>query len=176
MRVTLSQDILGICLILSAGDLNMNLGKIVRLAEEFQEKNNRHFGITRNDFRNLLIKLIWEKFPGSVLNATRLLHNVTLEEVALHMLSFEDTHFNDEGENWCSLNEEQKLGGYYIREIFDGDANAYLDKLSLKRIMVNFFQNLDERCCPVNEVVELMAMVKITKDILYACSRSGESS
>lgn len=118
----------------------MKLDEIVRLAEEFQEKNNRHFGITRNDFSNLLIKLIWEKFPGKILDASRHLINVTLKEVALKMLSFEDTHFNDEGENWCSPNGEQKLSGYHIREIFDSDADVYLDKISPKKIMADIFR------------------------------------
>jgi hypothetical protein len=176
MKVTLSQDIFGICIILSEGNLNMRLGEIIKLVEGFQEKNDRHFGITRDDFRSLLIRLIWEKYPGSIFNRSRHLDNVTLEEVALEMLSYEDVYCNDEGEYWCSPDGRWKLGEYHIRELFDGNVDAYLDKLSVKRMLVEFFQDLQRGDVNTSEISELMARAKITRDILYVCSRPGDSS
>lgn len=172
MKVTLSQDILGICLLLSGGDLNLKLDEIATLAGEFQEKNDRHFGITRDDFRNLLIRLVWEQFPGSIFDNLEHFGNVMLKEVALKMLSYGDVYCNDEGEYWT----EGCTGEYYIQELFNGDVDAYLDKLSAKKLLVEFFQNLHGENSSVKEMSELMVRAKITGDILYTCSRAGDSS
>jgi len=96
MLVTLSQDILAICLVLSGGDLDMKLENVVKLAEEFQEDKDRHFGITRSDFRTLLMRLIWEKIPGSIFRGWDILNDVKLREVTLDMLRYQDAGFNDE--------------------------------------------------------------------------------
>jgi hypothetical protein len=176
MRVTLSQDVLGICLILSEGDLNTPLDEIAKRAEDFQESSKRHFGITGNDFRMMLIRLVWDVFPGSILDKSRHMENVTLKEVAPKILSYEDVYCNDEGEYWCGCSERHDLAAYHIRELFDGDADRYLQKLSMKKLLADYFHNYDGDGRAAEEVRNLMREAGITANILQACSSPGASS
>ena len=56
----LSQDLVGVCLILCKGNTRMDLEKMIQKAEEFQDNNNRHFGISRSDLRGLFLMLLWD--------------------------------------------------------------------------------------------------------------------
>ena len=50
----LTEDFLAICLILAKGNLNIELEEIICRVEAFQRSSDRHFGISRYDFRNAI--------------------------------------------------------------------------------------------------------------------------
>ena len=58
---TLTQDLLAICLIAAEGDIDFSLDDIIHRVEAYQENHNRHFRISRSDFRSLFYRLFyWE--------------------------------------------------------------------------------------------------------------------
>jgi len=46
----LTENFLGICLILAKGDINMMLEEVIGRAEDYQMLSDRHFGIYKSDF------------------------------------------------------------------------------------------------------------------------------
>ena len=99
----LSQDLLAMFLLAAEGDLKASLEDVLTVLEEFQENNDRHFGITRNDLRNLLgleFSLgYYSQFGKSGgQKGSKPLKDVRLGEVAPFILRHFDALFNDEGE------------------------------------------------------------------------------
>lgn len=168
VKTVLSQDILGVCLLMAEGNLDMTLGEIAVRVEQWESKSNRYFGTGSPDFSNLLRRLVYR--GGDSENWQNHINEVTLKESALKMLSYEDVYFNDEGESWHSREEFKNPEIYHIEELFEGDEDAYLDKLIARKLMVKFFEDLNGAGCPVADVRELMARANITTDLLYKCS------
>ena len=163
----LTQDIVGILLILSDGDVDLTLGKNIRLAENFQQVHNRHFGISQSDFRNLFCNLFFEepRFQGYKQD----LSGISLGEVIPEILRYQAAYFNDEGEYWITLEEltDQDLA------LDDDYASEELSiQMELKDQMRRFLEN------PPNQdaVREYMKEHNVSEKILYLWSRKGESS
>lgn len=57
MQCTKSEDIVAICLVLAEGDIQKSIEEIIIRVENYQINNNRHFGISRYDFRGLFYEL-----------------------------------------------------------------------------------------------------------------------
>jgi len=168
----LSQDLLAICLLLSKGDTRTKLEEIVRAAESYQESYDRHFGISRGDFRTLLWKTLYFE-----LSLSKELDEVELGEVIPGILGFSYAHFNDGGE--CMIDSNESLDPDES-EILDAEywygysEKAYRNRIQTKRNMKAFFtkpQNPTPR-----QVIEFLSQHGIDKHLLDHCSRQGESS
>jgi len=165
----LSQDLVGICLILCKGNTSINLEKMIRKAEEFQNNNNRHFGISRSDFRGLFWMLLhWE------LGIKKEFRQLNLSEIILNILEYHDAHFNDEGEHWTGRDNEISDYGIFHRYWYGYDKNEYCEKVTAKKIMKEFFKN--QRNPGPIIVMQFLDRLKFDDNILYQCSRAGESS
>jgi hypothetical protein len=167
--VLLSQDFLGICLVLSCGNVDTNLAEIIKRAELFQETQNWHFGISRTDFRNSLYVLAEADL---LRNSFECMTSVTLRDVLTKILKHESVYFNDEGEYWDLQTEHD---GSYIRCVLGYGDEEYKAKSATKQSMVEFFINSGDIHKP-EEVREFMAQTGLSESILYSCSRSGNSS
>jgi len=169
----MSQDMLGICLLVSGGNLSMKLGDVVKHVEEFQEQNDRHFGISSTDFRTLFGRLVWGKFPGSLLQDESNLSKANLQDVALDILKYGDAYFNDEGECWDLYENDPKYApySYYrcsVEEFYTGQ--------TIRKEMIEFFQELKDAICPVIQVQAMLVRLGFNSDILFKCSRPGDNS
>ena len=187
-NMTLSQDIVGICLVLAKGDANMDLEQVMFEADRFQETNNRHFGIGRADLRGLFRSLfLWEleaDHPLTIRLGDRwkegAFAGIRLYEIIPVLLEYHDAGFNDEDEMWCGL--DHGTGGYN-REDYDKysvehwiryDWDRYCAKMKTKQAMRQLFRGQE---CPGQEfVVHFMKEHGIDERLLYHCSRRGSSS
>ena len=95
----LSQDILAICLFLADGNIDLSIEEVIHRVEKYQEEQDRHFGISRSDFRNLFHMLIsWEL-------RIKEFDDIKLSDIITDILMYQYAHFNDEGENWIKDND-----------------------------------------------------------------------
>ena len=165
----LSQDLVGICLLLCKGNTRMHLDKMIKKAEEFQDNNNRHFGISRSDFRCLFWMLLnWE------LGIKKEFNQVGLSDVISNILDYHDVYFNDEGEHWTGIDNEISDYGIFHRYWYGYDKNEYCEKVTTKKIMIEFFKN--QKYPDPTIVMQFLNRLKFNDNILYQCSRVGESS
>ena len=172
----LSQDILAICLIAAGGDTDLRLEEIIRRVENFQEHENRHFGISRRDFRAAFLSLCyWELElikPGSKLDGIRLI------DLIQDLLTYHDAWFNDEGVSWSAVEalrtglEEPSLS----YDWYGCDEVVYQKKKSIKQQLLGFFG--ENQSPPPNpaRVRDFLKITGITDEILFSCSRTGEAS
>jgi len=171
----MTQDILGICLLVSGGDLSMNMSDVITRVEEFQTNNDRHFGISEYDFRNLIFWLIWGIIPHNphttaIESHAKVLEYVKLQDIALHILEHTDAYFNDDGEHWLDL--EHGPNDY---DRYNCSLDEYNAKPAIRKEMIAFFQNLNDKSCPVKQIQDLLVKWGINQNTLYACSREGSS-
>ena len=98
----LTEDFLAVCLYLVDGDVDARLEQIIARAEEYQEHSNRHFGISRSDYRSAFYALSFEVHTEKGIGD----YKETLERYPFlrqwidPILAYEDVYFNDEGEHW----------------------------------------------------------------------------
>ncbi len=171
----LSQDVLALCLILSKGDTNMDLERIVVEAERFMEDNERGFGVTRADFRGLF----WMGLLFRELGITRWdanLEGFHLKEIILDILRFDKAFFNDEGEYWLSIcRDREPTADDYKKCHLDWNEwyteEEFSRKIELKQQMRSFFND------PRNHQAELVARFMkengIEEDMLFHYSHPG---
>ena len=168
---TLTQDILAICLLLADGDTDTSLEQIINRAEEYQKIENRHFGISRRDFRNLLRMLVsWEL---RLKNFSESLDDIKLHDVATSILEYRDVYFNDEGEHWC---KGKKTDIDEINYFFGYASPTQENNGPLRHQMKHFFSRWDSVREKNPEVKNFMKNTNITDDVLRRCSRPGDSS
>jgi hypothetical protein len=171
VRTILSEDFLGICLLAAGGDIDMSLGDIAALVEKFQGETSRFFGNTGADFRDLLCWLVYYADANSSFDEWgNKIDTVPLRAMALRMLAYLEICCNDEGEYWCSGQTSSEPNSYVLNEYFHGDIGAYMDKLSARQLMLDFFENLHGASCPAKDIQTLMAQAGITGDLFYSCS------
>ncbi len=174
--VILSQDILAICLFLADGNINLSLGEVIRRVENYQEVQNRHFGISRSDFRGLFQMLIsWElgiKSFGDELDDIKLSYIIT------EILKYHDGYFNDEGEHWTKdyNGQHEEIDYRLIEYRFGYNKEEYQEKLKLKEEMERFFGQQPNGAIHPKLVRKFMKEIKITDSILSHCARPGSSS
>ena len=171
----MSHDILGVCLLVAGGDPSMKLGDVVKQVEEFQEQNGRHFGISSTDFRTLFWRLVWGKFPGSLLQdeSESNLDQANLQEVALDVLKYGDAYFNDEGECWDLYENDPKYAPY---SYYRCSAEEFYTGQAIRKEMIEFFQGLKGKSCRLRQVQAMLVRLRFSSDILFKCSRPGDNS
>jgi hypothetical protein len=185
---TLSQDIVGICLVLAKGDAGLDLEEVMLEADRFMVDNNRHFGISRTDLRGLFQSLfLWNlesDHPLAVRLGNRWMEGafdgVRLWEMVPILLDYHDAAFNDEGQNFCRLDDGADSCS---RESYDGDGMSswygydwgqYCARVKAKQAMRELFRG---RKCPSPEAVaQLMRAHGLDEALLHHCSRRGRSS
>ena len=105
----LSQDIIAICLVLSEGNLTMSLGELIERVEQYQERQDRHFGLSRQDFRGLFRNWLCDLGLAKLDDFSPLAPRcpIPLQRLLSRILEFHSAWFNDEGEYW---NQEPSWG------------------------------------------------------------------
>jgi hypothetical protein len=187
-NMTLSQDIVGICLVLAKGDANMGLEEVMLEADRFQEANNRHFGIGRRDLRGLFQSLfLWELGADHPL-AIRLgkrwkegaFDGIRLYEIVPIVLEYHDGGFNDEDEMWCGLENgaptrtRERYEKGFLEDWLGYSWEQYCEKVRIKQAMRQLFhgQEYPDR----SSMVQFMKAHGIDDRLLHHCSRPGWSS
>ena len=184
----LSQDIVGICLVLARGDAAMDLEEVMLEADRFMVENNRHFGISRTDLRGLLQSLFLWDLPDDHPLATRLagrwkegaFDGIRLWEIAPILLEYHDASFSDEGQSWsgledgadaCTREQYEQLG---MESWYGYDWAQYSGRTKIGEAMRQLFRG---RKCPAAEATsELMRAHGLDEKLLYHCSRQGRAS
>jgi hypothetical protein len=173
----LSQDLLAMFLLAAEGDLEASLEDVLTVLEEFQESNDRHFGIARNDLRNLLfLEFSWgylsqfERSGGQ--REGRPLRDVRLGEVGPFILRHFDAYFNDESEYFFPARPDEDDDLLLLW--YEYDAAAYIHKVRLKEAMRDLLtgETLPDR----QTVVRFLAHHGVDQALLLHCSRTGEHS
>jgi hypothetical protein len=185
---TLSQDIVGICLVLAGGDASMDLEEVMLEADRFMLEKDRHFGTSRTGLRGLIQSLfLWDLEDGHPL-AVRLagrwkegaFDGVRLWEVAPILLGYHDAAFSDEGQQWCGLEDGADACSrewYEANDMASGygyDWGQYCRKVKTKAALRELFRG---QGCPGPETTaKLMREHGLDEELLYHCSRRGRSS
>ena len=79
----LSQDILAICLLLAEGNIDLSMEEVIHRAENFQEDQDRHFGITRSDFRGLFN--YWFMFDLAIIHFDDGIDGIKLKDIVIYL-------------------------------------------------------------------------------------------
>ncbi len=165
---TLSGDILSICLLFSDGDIQTSLADIIQRVEEFQEKQQRYFGISPHDFRGLLRSLVILELGLRRIGED--FGNILLSEIISPMLSFHDAYFNDEGEHWCG--DDKEIGdANSLLDWFGYSESEYQAKQDQKRRLKAFFLDAGDAVIIPGKVRRKMKQLKIDENVLQHCSR-----
>ena len=176
-KCTLSQDILAVCLVLADGDIDLTLAEVVRRAEGYQERADRHFGISTSDFRGLMCQLLP---PGScwacVARMEGVGEEVRLREVIGDILGYHDGWCNDEGEGWIPAEPMNFRGESQAMDMCDMEQDMYQEHLRLKEELQRFFGPEGIAGVSAASVRQFMRRMHITDDFLRQFSRPGESS
>jgi len=196
----LAQDLLAICLIFSKGDTRTKLEEITRGVESYQESSDRHFGISRQDFRNLLWKLLyfdlsigkkldeverWKIIPDTLLDEVELweiipdilLDTVELWEIIPDILGYRCAHFNDEGEGMSSFDDSLDPDESEISNAeywYGYSEEMYRNRIQIKQDMKVFFSK--PQIPMPQQVMEFLLRHGIDRHLLYHCSRPGKAS
>jgi len=180
-RAILTQDLLAMCLLACKGDLNTSLADIISVLEEFQEKYNRHFGLSRDDLRTLFLlefglkKSCCLDFGKDIVqNMLEQLHEIKLKEAGRQIIHYYDTYFNDEGGGFSTEGEMTGVDSHAIYSWYGYDPAEYAGKVKVKAAMKEFFQK-DKDYDP-QLVMDFLRKHGIGQDLLFHCSRPGESS
>ena len=171
----LTQDLLTICLLLANGDIYLSVEEISLLTENYQTQSNRHFGISRNDFRSLFMKLIiFEmKIPGVMEN----LGVVKLADIIPEILKYHYVHFNDEGEHWFKAELfGRESDPRQIEYWFGYNEKEYNTKKILMQSLKEFFKDVRYNTIHPEAVRRFMDQMNLGSSVLSACSRPGSSS
>jgi hypothetical protein len=91
-----------LCLLLADGDLDASALRVVLHAERWQDEQDRHFGISRSDFRGAFREMAgiagYDLGPDGSLEALLARTPITFWIPAF--LEYGEVWFNDEGEGW----------------------------------------------------------------------------
>ena len=185
---TLSQDIVGICLVLAGGDAGMDLEEVMLEADRFMVENNRHFGISRTGLRGLFQSLfLWdlpEDHPLTVRLSGRwkegAFNGIRLWEIAPIVLEYHDAAFSDKGEGWCGLEDgadaltRERYDELGMESWYGHDWARYCAKTKTREAMRQLFRG--QECPAAESTTQLMKAHGIDDRLLYHCSRRGRTS
>lgn len=101
-------EFLGICIIMSDYDLNMNMLEVVMRVDEFEVTTGMEYGTGCRDFHCAFIDLYLRTAYSTYLirDLDEVLGKTTLKDWAGPILRFQDVWFNDEGESWNDVPED----------------------------------------------------------------------
>lgn len=147
MHSMLSKELLAVCLLLDEGDTGKSIEEIIALAEKYQLENNRHFGITQDDFRSSFYELGYNHKVvtyGDIYNGTapKILAEIPLKSWISNILEYEDVYFNDEGcsryknETWDVSGRNQLMRDFFICRV-NPSSNQITDFLRKKSSAVH---------------------------------------
>ena len=169
----LSQDLLGMCLYIGEGNVNINLEDLVRRFESFQEKYDRYFGITDSDLRNLFYWLIIREYGWN-----KELTQVSLSEIMFDVLRYQDAYFNDEGEHWYGkdyvfpqINTIQFKWTDFSR--YPYDKHKIPEKFEMKKKLKDFLS--DPKNHTPYAIMDFLPTIQVKEALLFRCSRRGNS-
>lgn len=166
----LTEDFVGICLILAEGNLGASLEEVILAAERFQQERNRHFGTWQDDFRLLLHTVIDQSWTrdGNF-------RNIRFLEVIPRILSFREAYFNDEGAHLFGKDCDIYPDSYENETAYwTGYGREQLQrKLEMKAEMKEYFRG---EFLEAKAVREWMRVHGIRKGLLYRCSSPGALS
>ena len=117
---------------MAKGNIRLRLEDIIRRIEIYQETRDRHFGLSRIDFRNLFQCFVY--FELELLEIGDDLNNIGFEDLILKILEYHDAFFNDEGVFWIKQSSHSKISmdssfNYYW---FGYNENEYEKKRKMK--------------------------------------------
>ena len=167
----LSQDIVAICLLCIDGNIDLSLTEVIRRVEAYQEAQDRHFGISRYDFRGLFRTLVCREL--GIKSFADEIDDIKLSDIIIDILEYHDAYFNDEGEYWFKGDETYSEG---IASWFDYTEKEYEYRMKVKQQMKRFLRRQEITTLDPKLVKNFMEEKNITDAILYHCSRPGESS
>lgn len=166
----LTEDFVGICLILVEGNISASLEDVILTAERFQQEHNRHFGTWENDFR-----LLFLADPNWAWTRSGDFRHIPLQDIIPRILSFREAYFNDEGAHLFGKDGDIFLDTYENETAYwTGYGREQLRrKLKTKAEMKEYFRGEFREAKAVREWMRLHG---IRRDLLYRCSRHGTSS
>jgi hypothetical protein len=200
----LTQDLLGMCLYIGNGNVNISLEHLIQRFESFQEKYNRHFGISICDLRFLFYWLIVQE-----LELKKELEQVRLVEIMFEMLRYRNVYFNDEGEHWSrkdfvlpDAHRAELLryrdptycgnGVYGTRLGYNFEPDPILNyewscvsfyayekheipgKFDMKQKLNDFLS--DSKNHTPYAIMDFLPTIQVSESLLFRCSRPGQSS
>jgi len=162
----LTENLLAAMLLLAEGDTSITLDEALLRLEQWQRQENRHFGISQFDMRGAFLQMqFWfSDFPkrAGVYDQEETIRVTTLREWIPYMLRFHDLYCNDESEHWY-----EKIHRCGLFEV--GQASSFRN-----HEMRKFFRNSESR--DPDKVMRFLGRLGIGPEIMFRCSRSGESS
>ncbi len=174
----LSQDLVAICLLLTSGKINIPLEELIQKLESYQEQNNCHLGISRNDFRNLFVELLWGDMQNHKEHPGKLFKEILLVESIPRMLEYDYAHFNDEGEAWVK-SVKQNISNNTITDIeywFGYRQEEYEERTRLKEKLIKLFSDCDNSDRKQSEIKKLLNKYQINIFFLSNKMRPGSQS
>jgi hypothetical protein len=167
----LSQDIVSIMLLLAEGDINMTLTELFKCIEEYEERNNCHFGISRGDFIfSIQVFMMWELHLSDVLHHEQ---NIKLKEIIPDVLRFHSACFKDTEDYWLKEDVFNKRESLYFTHYTEKE---YETKIILKNLIKEFFHYSETIHTSKESVIKFLIDNNITIKILEDCSRPGENN
>lgn len=167
----LSQDLVSVCLLACEGDIESSAADIILSLERYQEKYDRHFGISRQDLRGLFIKNFSDTRSKDLSECLPM----KFRDIIPPLLQYFDAYFNDESEYFTTCSDESLETEKYLTPCMYGyDDEEYKKKLILKNNMKEFFTENNNP--GKEEVLAFLQEHDIDHGLLMHCSRSGRSS
>ena len=167
----LSQDIVAICLWCGDGNINLSLSEVIGRVEKYQEAQNRHFGISRSDYHDLFLMLIYSEL--GIKSFGDEIDDIKMRDIINNILEYHDAYFNDEGNHWITTDEIYSDDiGYWFRLT----EKEYEYKMAIKQRMKEFFRQQKIAELDPEVVKKFMAEINITEAMLHDSSRPGKSS
>lgn len=127
----LSQEFLIICLLFAEGDLDIGISELITRVETFQNAEKKFFGVSEDDFRGALYKLIF--FHASPDDFEEKVRSVKLRNLAPEMLNYHELYSNDEGECWIRFDElgVTELSRWQIKSWYGYDEDTWQKRKGL---------------------------------------------
>jgi len=158
-----ASEILDLCLFFAGGDTDVTLAALAEQAESFQMAYDRHFGISRTDFRCALFRLVLENgYLSDQTEPNQLLDDKQLTDWVPIILRHDEVYFNDEGEHWLR-----------------SDSNPVVDtRISETSPLIKYITSLVMNMKVLNpeEIRPLFESISLGTDLAFRLSRPGRGS
>jgi hypothetical protein len=173
MAAEISADaFVALCLQLAEGDPEISMSELLRRLEAWQEREDRHFGISRSDVRGALRELAWLLGHNAWSQAEfdALLEGTSSSTWLSEMLKYRAVYFNDEGESWVAESEAMREDPWPFSWQHPEEYRAWETRQALLRMLSGPGSRRPSQYLRVLDTLEL------GPGILMAASRPGSSS